>query len=253
MTPREYRARFNVVWRATAAALNSARTFDPVPMRNYEKVFSWYNQLRESAGQEFPELRGFLPEKAAAEISYGMDGGIGVSRRCLENLLADTRYILDFIDASGVGGNVPEVDREGLFVSGQQFDAFRKIGRIVAAAQRSIWIVDGYVDETVLDLLTSKAPNVEVAVLTFEVKPALKILASSFNQQHGGLSIRTSRGFHDRFLITDDSDFFHFGASLKDAGRRGFMFSRIEEGLVIAALRSAWLAEWSKATKSVGA
>ena len=76
-------------------------------------------------------------------------------------------------------------------------------------------------------------------------------LASAFNKQYGqkgALSIRTANDFHDRFLIIDESDLYHFGASLKDLGHRGSMFSRIEEPPVINILRKQFADAWENAT-----
>jgi hypothetical protein len=82
------------------------------------------------------------------------------------------------------------------------------------------------------------------------VRPNVATLATAFNQQYGkqgALSIRASHAFHDRFLVVDDSEFYHFGASLKDLGARGFMFSKIEESSVVALLRKSINDDWTKA------
>ncbi|MDE3034392.1 MAG: hypothetical protein KGJ14_00345, partial [Nitrospirota bacterium] len=79
------------------------------------------------------------------------------------------------------------------------------------------------------------------------ISDSFRTLAIAFNKPYGMLSVRTSDVFHDRFVIIDDRDFYHFGASIKDLGRRGFMFSRIEETLVVDELRKQWTNEWKKA------
>src|SRR5258705_9354487 len=112
-------------------------------------------------------------------------------------------------------------------------------------------IVDGYINHRVLDLLKGKGDSVKVAILTRPTLPSeIAPLASAFNQQYGqqgALSIRTSHVFHDRFLIIDDRDVYHFGASLKDLVTRGSMFSRIEEPLVIEVLRQQLADVWKHA------
>jgi len=113
------------------------------------------------------------------------------------------------------------------------FDAVQRITGILAQAETTILIVDGYIDASLLELLSAKKPVVEVRMMTKSVSPSVKQLAIAFNKQYGKLSIRTSIAFHDRFVVIDDHEFYHFGASLKDAGRHGFMFSRIEEPRVI--------------------
>jgi len=137
------------------------------------------------------------------------------------------------------------IEREGVFFAGQNFDALLRTSKIIAGAKASIQIVDGYVGEDLLNLLTAKENGVTVSVLTKPLSPSLITLCRAFNQQYGNLSVRSSTAFHDRFVIVDDADFFHFGASLKDLGKRGFMFSRIEEPDVIDALRKKFRDEWS--------
>ncbi len=142
------------------------------------------------------------------------------------------------------------VTKEGVFFAGEYFDALLRLKEILSLAQQSILIIDGYVDEQVLKILSSKNTAVEVQILTKSaaISPGLTTAAGAFNKQYGKLSIRTSDAFHDRFVIVDDQEFYHFGASLKDLGHRGFMFSRIEEPTVIAALRAQWSQEWAGAT-----
>jgi hypothetical protein len=86
---------------------------------------------------------------------------------------------------------------------------------------------------------------VDVRVLTKKLSADVRVLAVAFGKQHGSLEVRSTNAFHDRFLIIDGQDYYHFGASLKDAGGRGFMFSRIEEEVAIDALRSEIDAQWS--------
>ena len=143
-----------------------------------------------------------------------------------------------------------EMTREGVFFKGQTFDALRQIQRIVASAKRDVFLVDGYVDPDVLDVLSGKQKQVTARILTTRVSGSLSTAAKAFTAQYGELSIRTSNAYHDRFLIIDDKEFFHFGSSIKDAGKRGFMFSRIEEPSVINALRSQLQADWAAASET---
>ena len=141
-----------------------------------------------------------------------------------------------------------KVTREGVFFAGQYFDALLRVRDILAHAKKRIVIIDGYVNEDVLNLVSGKDKAVEVNILTKNVSAALNTAANAFNKQYGNLSVRTSSTFHDRFVIIDDSDFYHFGASIKDLGNRGFMFSLIEESFVMDALRHQFNQEWAKAT-----
>ena len=165
----------------------------------------------------------------------------------LQDLRQEPEVVLRRPQASAQASNVT-VTREGMFVAGQQFDAFSLIARLLNAATPTSEVVDNYLGDPLLQLLAGKTASVQVRILTADVKPAVVALAGAFNKQHGGLSIRTTKAFHDRFLVIDAKDYYHFGASLKDLGNKGFMFSRIEEPAVIKALRKQIDKEWSGAT-----
>lgn len=142
---------------------------------------------------------------------------------------------------------VPAITKEGVFFAGQQFDALLQVQAILRRAKATIVIIDGYVGEDVLRLLTTKPPGVSVSILTKEEKPAFVAIARAFQKQHGGLGVRVSQAFHDRFVIVDDAEYYHFGHSLKDVGSKGFMFSRIEEPSIIGALAAQFTTEWAAA------
>ena len=163
--------------------------------------------------------------------------------------LADMDYCLKLITAvEQRPAESVKVTREGIYFAGQTFDALLKFQEIVSTAKHNISIIDGYVDEKVLKLLTAKATGIAVEILTFQVSPALQAAAVTFNTQYGDLKIRTSRSFRDRFVIIDNNDFYHFWASIKDLARKSFMFSKIEEQRVIDALRAQYASEWATAT-----
>lgn len=108
-------------------------------------------------------------------------------------------------------------------------------------------MIDGYISERTLDLLTVKDNAVSAQIMTKAPSstPALRQHATAFGSQYGNLAIKTSPKFHDRFLIVDDADCYHFGTSIKDAAiRNTFMFSRIEEPSVVATLKTEFRTEW---------
>ena len=141
------------------------------------------------------------------------------------------------------------VTREGVFFAGEYFDAFRWVAEIVDSALESLAVIDGYVDVRVLDILSGRKPGVTTRLLTKQVKNANQFeeAVRRFREQYGDLQVRTSDAFHDRFIIVDLKEYYHLGASVKDLGRRGFMFSRIEEPSVLEALQSRWRVEWERA------
>jgi hypothetical protein len=183
-------------------------------------------------------------------FSFNSQGNI--DRRFLETLLGDINYCIKLL-YSTTTIEIPSmrVTKEGIFFAGQYFDALLRITEIIKDAQQTINIIDGYIDIDTLDLLKLKRPEVKVNILTKNVNPPVKVAAQKFNYQYGKLSIRSSDLFHDRFIIIDEKDYYHFGASIKDLGNRGFMFSRIEEPEVMNLLLDNFKKVWSLANIEV--
>src|SRR5688572_5290662 len=206
-----------------------------VRVADAQRFFDSFNRLREGIATEFPDVAPDLAPPRHPDPGPANEGLM--MARDVTALLDDTAHTVELLKVVAMHVALPRVEREGLFIAGQEFDAFRQIGKILSGATRTLSIIDGYIDETVLDLVSRKGKGVGVMILTFKVDPPVRAAAQKFNKQYGGLAIRTSSAFHDRFLILDDSDFFHFGASIKDAGRRGFMFTRIDEPSVIGPFR----------------
>ncbi len=117
--------------------------------------------------------------------------------------------------------------REGIFVDGQIYDAFEFIERLIKSAQKSILLIDNYVDEAVLTMMSVKQTGVTIDIYTKDITKALQLAEKNFNTQYGGLTLHTTQNFHDRFLIIDDKTIYLIGASLKDAGKRLFAFTQM--------------------------
>ena len=118
---------------------------------------------------------------------------------------------------------------QGIFFDGQIFDAHKFVSGLVRKANNSILLIDNYIDESVLDLFSKKKKNVKVTILTAKITKALKLDAEKFNAQYPTLEIKKFSKAHDRFLIIDDKDVYHFGASLKDLGKKWFAFSKMDK------------------------
>lgn len=164
-------------------------------------------------------------------------------------LMDDINYFIDFL--TGITSvHVPnvEVSDEGIYFSGQHFDALMKFNKIIAEAKGEIVLIDNYVNESILEILASKDGNVNCKVLTLErsYSKALQGFVEAFNKQYGNLQVRTSSAFHDRFVIVDRTRFYHFGASIKDAGNKGFMFSKIEQDFIQRSLLEEFEAQWNE-------
>ena len=117
--------------------------------------------------------------------------------------------------------------KEGIFADGQIYDAYEFIERLIKSAKKSILLIDNYVDESVLTMLSEKERGVEVKVYTKEVTKALKLAGDKFNSQYGNLSLHQTNRVHDRFMIIDNQTIYLIGASLKDAGKRLFAFTKM--------------------------
>lgn len=144
----------------------------------------------------------------------------------------------------------PTVTREGAFFAGQQYDAMRLAHDILTSARTSLDIIENYPGAPLLDQLSAKTQDVRVRLMgnISDRDRAFTPLAEAFAAQHGGLEVRRSSAWHDRFVIVDRTVIYHFGASLKDLGKKGFMFSRIEEPAVATAIKARFDEEWTKAT-----
>lgn len=116
---------------------------------------------------------------------------------------------------------------EGVFFKGQIFDAYIFVSDLVKSAQQSIVLIDNYIDESVLHLLIKRTKNVKTIIYTQRISPALKLDLEKHNQQYEPIEILTIKSMHDRFLILDDCELYHFGASLKDLGKKCFAFSKM--------------------------
>ncbi len=106
--------------------------------------------------------------------------------------------------------------KQGIFYDGQIFDAYLFVSDIVRSANKSIVLVDNYVDESVLTLFSKRSKNVSVTICTKEITKQLQLDLQKFNAQYQPINVREFKQSHDRFMIIDEKDVYHFGASLKD-------------------------------------
>ena len=122
--------------------------------------------------------------------------------------------------------------KQGIFYDGQVFDAYVFVADLIKTATKSIVLIDNYVDETVLILLTKRKKNCTATIYTQSISKKLQLDLKKHNQQYPPIDLKTFRNAHDRFLILDDKTIYHFGASLKDLGKKWFAFSRFDKGAV---------------------
>ena len=117
--------------------------------------------------------------------------------------------------------------KEGIFYDGQIFDAYVFVSDLIKSAKKTIVLIDNYIDESVLVLLTKRAPKVSVKIYTKKITRQFQLDLRRHNAQYAAVDIEETDHFHDRFLLID-STVYHIGASMKDLGKKLFGFSRME-------------------------
>jgi len=115
--------------------------------------------------------------------------------------------------------------KQGIFYNGQIFDAYEFVSNLIKSANKSIVLIDNYIDETVLTLF-SKNQEAKVKIYTKNISKQLKLDLKKYNNQYKPIEIKYFNQAHDRFLILDNAEIYHFGASLKDLGKKWFAFSK---------------------------
>jgi hypothetical protein len=116
---------------------------------------------------------------------------------------------------------------QGIFYDGQVFDAYKFVTELIKKAKKLIILIDNYVDETILTLF-SKNQKINVTIHTKNISRQLKLDLDRYNAQYKPIEIKKFNKAHDRFLIIDNKEVYHFGASLKDLGKKWFAFSKFD-------------------------
>lgn len=122
--------------------------------------------------------------------------------------------------------------RQGIFFGGQIFDAYQFVSDLIRTAQSTILLIDNYIDDTVLTHLTKRNNGVKIKILTNKISKQLALDIKKFNEQYPAIEIKEFKNSHDRFIIIDNITVYHFGASLKDLGKKWFAFSKMDIGAV---------------------
>ncbi|HPS30905.1 MAG TPA: RhuM family protein [bacterium] len=117
--------------------------------------------------------------------------------------------------------------KEGIFFEGQVFDAYEKVVSFIKEATTSIILIDNYIDETILAMLSKRNSGVKTTIYTAKLTRQLKLDLEKHNAQYEPIEIKVFERSHDRFLIIDEETVYHVGASLKDLGKKWFAFSKI--------------------------
>ncbi|NOQ55791.1 MAG: ORF6N domain-containing protein, partial [Nanohaloarchaea archaeon] len=145
----------------------------------------------------------------------------------LDNLeikqLETNKKIDSVLDAMEVKEIAP---KQGIFFDGQIFDAYKFVSDLIRRAKESIILIDNFVDDSVLTLFSKRDDDVRAVIYTKNITEQLKLDLNKYNSQYPQILIKEFKKSHDRFLIIDDKEVYHIGASLKDLGKKWFAFSK---------------------------
>lgn len=119
--------------------------------------------------------------------------------------------------------------KQRIFFQGQIYDAYSIIVDIIKRANNKILIIDNYIDDSVLKMLAKKKKNVEVVILTSNHSNIQNIDIQKFNKEYPTLKVAKTNKFHDRFIVLDNKEMYHLGASIKDLGKKCFAINKIED------------------------
>ena len=163
-------------------------------------------------------IRGYAINQQVKYLEEKMDAKF----HAYDNQIADLQDKISFF----VRSSLPPV--EGIFYDGQIFDAYVQIVSLIKQAHRSIVLVDNYVDETTLTMLSKRNANVSATIYTKQTAEQFRLDVQRHNQQYPPIAVNICQRNHDRFLIIDDVVYI-FGASLKDAGKKLFAYIKMQE------------------------
>lgn len=194
--------------------------------------------------QGISALSGVLKSETAIQVYIGiMRAFVNMRKIFLDNAIINNRFerienkllnneqkFDELFKALESQENIP---KQGVFFEGQVFDAYYLLNKIFKSAKKSILIIDNYIDENVLNLLSKNDNRIKIKILTKNISNQLKLDIEKFNNQYNNLEVVIYTNSHDRFIIIDNSEYYHLGASLKDLGKKMFAFTKLDENSII--------------------
>lgn len=117
----------------------------------------------------------------------------------------------------------------GIFYDGEIFDAYKFALDLIKSAKRSIMLIDNYVDENTFTMLANRNEKVKITVFTSQLNEKLQLTLTKYHEQYPQIELKQLKKSHDRFLIIDEIELYHLGASLKDLGKKWFAFSKMND------------------------
>lgn len=122
--------------------------------------------------------------------------------------------------------------KQGIFYDGQVYDAYIFVSDLIKSAEESIVLIDNYIDDTVLTLLSKRDVKVKATIYTKNISKQLELDLQKHNAQYPTIELKKFDASHDRFLLIDNAQVYHIGASLKDLGKKWFAFSKLDMGVL---------------------
>jgi len=116
---------------------------------------------------------------------------------------------------------------EGIFFDGQIYDAYKFTTDLIKSATKSLILIDNYIDESVLLMFSKRNERVKATIYTAKISAQLKLDMKKYHEQYHAIEVKEYKKAHDRFLIIDNKEVYHIGASIKDLGKKWFAFSKI--------------------------
>jgi phage regulator Rha-like protein len=191
-------------------------------------------------------LAGVLKSETAIQISISIVKAFVAMRKYIQTN-AQVFQRLDIIESnqSGMSLKLIETDKridkifslmeigeikpkQGIYYENQTYDAYNFVSKIVKSAEKSVLIIDNYVDDSVLTILSKRKSGVKASIYTKNISAQLKLDVKKFNEQYEPVEVLEFDNSHDRFIVIDEKIIYHFGASLKDLGKKWFGFSKME-------------------------
>ena len=213
------------VWAKFAYTASDGKTYQ-VDYYNLDVIISVGYRVKSQRGTQFRQwankvlkeylLKGYSINQRINQLENKTDSRLTAHDRQLEEL---TNKVDFFVRTS-----LPPV--EGIFFDGQIFDAYKFASDLIKSARQSLVLIDNYVDESVLLMLSKRQPGVTATIYTQRITPQFRLDLDRHKDQYPPVDVRTCKLSHDRFLIVDDA-VYHIGASLKDLGKKWFAFSKL--------------------------
>ncbi len=213
------------VWAKFAYTASDGKTYQ-VDYYNLDVIISVGYRVKSQRGTQFRQwankvlkeylLKGYSINQRINQLENKTDSRLTAHDRQLEEL---TNKVDFFVRTS-----LPPV--EGIFFDGQIFDAYKFASDLIKSARQSLVLIDNYVDESVLLMLSKRQPGVTATIYTQRITPQFRLDLDRHKDQYPPVDVRTCKLSRDRFLIVDDA-VYHIGASLKDLGKKWFAFSKL--------------------------